>query len=472
MSKYELSLSDIPFPDTTIIERQFIADAVDNPDEMPDFTGIVDETMFTNENRVYLWKTIVWMFQNGQAINLSSVVARTGNYYIKEILQKNYYPASPLGAIQHAAELRAAAIRRRAYFSAVKLLETVTKPGTDELSVFEGAQQILMDIQGDTRIVTEEKLSDVLDAVDKEIAENKANNASGVRTRIATGFPSLDARTYGGWSKGQLIILAARPSVGKTAVMLQMAKAAAKSSFPAAIFSLEMTKEELGKRLLFSTGLVTPIQIVKGDVDARCYEDARKELNSMKISINDESRTLAGILSRITSSVSQGKCKIAFIDYLGLIDIDETNRTPLNQQLAKATKALKHAAKRNGIPIVLLCQLNRQSVQEDRPPELFHLRDSGSIEQDADIVLMLEQKAGTAIKSTPGEGKEISPNPYINIWIRKNRQFKRDECISVQPNETYSRFTEMAVSDEMPLPESVAQPPSAKEQEEDQDLPF
>lgn len=469
MSKYELSLSDLPFPDTTIIERQFIADAVDNPEQMPDFTGIVDDTMFTSENRKYLWKTIVWMFQNGLSINMSSVAARTGNYYINEILTKNYLPATPLGAIQHAAELRAAAVRRRAYFSSVKLLETVTRPNTDELSVFEGAQQILMDIQGETHVVTETGISDVLNLVDKEIAENKANSASGVRTRIATGFPSLDARTYGGWSKGQLIILAARPSVGKTAVMLQMAKAAAKSGFPATIFSLEMTKEELGKRLLFSTGLVTPIQIVRGEVDAKCYEDARRELDSMRISINDESRTLAGILSRIASSVSQGKCKIAFIDYLGLIDIDETNRTPLNQQLAKATKTLKHAAKRNGIPIVLLCQLNRLAVQEDKPPELYHLRDSGSIEQDADIVLMLEQKMGTAIKST-GQEKEISPNPYINIWIRKNRQFKRDECISVQPNETYSKFTEMSVTAEVKLPEPVAQHPA--ETEEDQDLPF
>lgn len=470
MSKYELSLADIPFPDTSIIERQFIADVVDNADQMPDFTGIVNETMFTSENRVYLWKTLVWMFQNGQVIDLPSVVARAGNYYTNEIILKHYTPSSPMMALQHALELRSAAIRRRAYFSSVKLIETVTKPNTDELAVFDGVQQILLEIQGESKVVTEAALKDVLNLVDEEIAENRANRASGVRTRVATGFPSLDARTYGGWSKGQLIILAARPSVGKTAIMLQMAKAAAKSGFPATIFTLEMTKEELGKRLLFSTGLVTPYQVVRGDVDKDVYDAARRELDSLKININDESRTLASLLSRITSSVSQGRCKIAFIDYLGLIDIDETNRTPLNQQLAKATKAIKHTAKRCGIPIVLLCQLNRQSVQEDKPPELYHLRDSGSIEQDADIVLMLEQKIGTTIESKPGEDKEIKPNPYINIWIRKNRQFKRDECISVQPNETYSKFTEMFVTEASTMQKSEVH--TTSETEEEQDLPF
>ena len=439
MSKIELSLAEIPFPDTGAIERQFLADAVGNPESMPDFTAIVDEQMFTDESRLYIWRVIVWMFNNGQVIDLPSVVTRTGRFYINEVMSHNIEASTPFAALQHAQQLRAAAVRRRAYHSAVNLIQSATKPDTGELDVLEAAQKITMDLQGEKTIVTETPMDEVIASVDEEVAENKENTASGKRTRIPTGFCTLDALTYRGWGAGQLIILAARPSVGKTAIMLQMAKAAALNGFPATIFSLEMTKEELVKRLLFSTGRVRPMEITSGYVKEG-YGTAKDEIRSLPIFINDESRSLAGLLSRLTVSVMQGRCSIGFIDYLSLISIDESGRTPLYQQIAKATRELKLIAKRLKIPIVLLAQLNRESVKEKengkpRPPELYDLRDSGSIEQDADIVLMLEQHKRKT--------EDIDERPPINIWVRKNRQFQRDLKVTVQPNETYSSFQEI-----------------------------
>lgn len=435
MNKVELSLAEIPFPNTGAIERQFLADCVENPESMPDFTGIVDESMFTDEKRLYIWRVLVWMFNNGQAIDLASVSTRTGRYYIEEVLSMNIVPSTPITALQHAAQLRAASVRRKAYHSAVNLIQAATKPDTGELDVFESAQKIIMDIQGETPVYTEVGIGEVIDEVDKEVSENKANTESGKRTRIPTGFSMLDAITYNGWRPGQLIILAARPSIGKTAIMLQMAKEAARNGFPATIFSLEMSKEELGQRLLFSTGRVSPYEITTGYVNEYGYGPAKDEIKSLPLSINDSSRTLAGILSRLSASVAQDRCKIAFIDYLGLIKIDETGRMPLYQQIAQATRELKLAAKRQKIPIILLCQLNREAAKEDGAPQLYHLRDSGSIEQDADIVLMLEQEKKMDETSTD--------RPNINIWVRKNRQFKKDIKITVKPNETYSAFTEL-----------------------------
>lgn len=440
MSKIELSLAEIPFPDTGAIERQFLADCVGNPESMPDFTGIVDETMFTEESRLYIWRVLVWMFNNAQAIDLPSVVTRTGKFYIDEVLSRNIESATPFTALQHAQQLRASAVRRRAYHSAVRLIQSATKPDTGELDVFEAAQQLTMDIQGERPIVAEATMDVVMDAVDAEVKENRENSASGKRTRIPTGFYTLDGLTYQGWGPGQLIILAARPSIGKTAIMLQMAKAAARSNFPATIFSLEMTKEELGKRLLFSTGKIRPFEVATGNVDGQQYAPASQEIRNLPIYINDESRTLAGLLSRITVSVMQGRCKIAFIDYLGLITIDESGRSPLYQQIAKATRELKLIAKRQKIPIVLLCQLNREAAKEDRSPQLYDLRDSGSIEQDADVVLMLEQEKRVT------EDQQERPN--INIWVRKNRQFQKDIKITVKPNDSYSSFKEINDSGE------------------------
>lgn len=434
MSKIELSLSDLPFPDTTTIERQFLADCIGNPESMADFTSIVDETMFTDEKRLYIWRMIVWMFNNGQLIDLPSITARTGNVYINEILLRNIDAATPFAALQHAMQLRAAAIRRRAYHSAVSLIQEATKPNTDELAIFEAAQKLTLDIQGERPLIAEASMDEVMTEVDKEIQENRESAAEGKQTRIPTGFRLLDNLTYGGWGPGQLIILAARPSIGKTAVMLQMAKSAAANGFPATIFSLEMTRQELGQRLLFSTGRVFPKEITTGRINEDGYAPAKDEISHLPIYVNDESRTLAGILSRMTVAVTQGKCKIAFIDYLGLISIDESGRAPLYQQIAKATRELKLIAKRQKIPVVLLCQLNRDAAKEDGSPQLYHLRDSGSIEQDADVVLMLEQEKSL---------EEPKVKPKLNIWVRKNRQFLKDIKITVQPNDTYSAFTEL-----------------------------
>lgn len=432
MRKVELSLAEIPFPDTGTIERQFLSDCVGNPESLPELTSIVDESMFTDDARVYIWKTILWMFNTGQLIDLATITTRTGKYFIDEIIKRGLDPSTPYTSVQHAVQLRAAAVRRRAYYSAVNLIQSVTKPDSGELDVMESAQKLIMEVQGEKPIVAEADMNSVLTAIDAEIKENKQNTDAGRKTRIPTGFPKLNFLTYGGWGPGQLIILAARPSVGKTAVMLQMAKAAAKAGFPATLFSLEMTKEELGKRLLFSTGRVKPKEVATGYINNDGYTPAVEELKGLPIHINDESRTLAGILSRIIVSVMQGRCKIAFIDYLGLMTIDETNRMQVKDQLARATKELKNLAKRQKIPIVLLHQLNRDSVKEGRAPQLFDLKDSGSIEQDADIVLMLDQE-----KQVVGTG-----NPDINIWVRKNRQFKRDVKVTVTPNESYSAFTE------------------------------
>ena len=106
-------------------------------------------------------------------------------------------------------------------------------------------------------------------------------------------------------------------------------------------------------------------------------------------------------------------------------------KTPLYQAIAEVTKGLKRLAKTCGIPIVLLCQLNRASASEGRPPALYDLRDSGSIEQDADIVLMLEKA------SCEEDGKDV------NIWVRKNRQGKAGEVkIEITANDSYTAFWE------------------------------
>jgi replicative DNA helicase len=245
--------------------------------------------------------------------------------------------------------------------------------------------------------------------------------------------------------------------------MLQMAKAAALAGKSVQVFSLEMRETELAERLIYSTGQVRPYQVNNGCVEWQAFTYAENALRPLPFYINDFSRSLDEIVSRLTQSVKKGRCNVAFIDYLGLMqDALAFGNAKLYQVIARITGTLKAVAKRLEIPIVLLSQLNRDAAREDRAPQLFDLRDSGSIEQDADVVLMLESKMASENK--------------LYVWLRKNRAGKKEVGFVLVPNDTYSAFTE-----ENPiLPAGVTIPAAPEpaplfadeETEQDNDLPF
>lgn len=141
------------------------------------------------------------------------------------------------------------------------------------------------------------------------------------------------------------------------------------------------------------------------------------------------------IRQRIILLHEQGKCGIAFIDYLGLIA--GKNRENLAQDLAYKTASFKQLAKDLRIPIVLLCQLNRESARENRAPQLYDLRDSGGIEQDADEVLMLQD--------TSTLGMDGNLDTSLVMWVRKNRNGKKGLGIRLKPNSSYTSFDEVEV---------------------------
>ena len=434
----ELSLSDIPLPGTELLERQIIADAIENPDAIGDVAAVIFPEYFTSDGRKMIWETIVWMYNARETIDMPSVWQKTGKVYIDEIQTRGISPSTYSGFLDHARLLQVANTKKRAYYAALTILQQSASVGSSEDDIFTAADELSRKIKGDGQTIGEIPLNKVIEAVEEETKEDETEARNGGSVRIATSIPSLDRNLWGGWGKGQLIILAARPSVGKTAFMLQFAKAAAEKGKPTLIFSLEMTKPELGRRLLFSTGLVEQEDMMGKTVNWGNFSRARKVVDSLPIYINDEARTLQGIVSRITVAVNQGRCSIAMIDYIGQMRFDPSSRVSLSQQIGFATTELKATAKRLGIPIIALVQLNRNSVTDGRPPELHDLRDSGNSEQDADVVLMLEQRYDAGMR------KEDGDLPYVDIWLRKNRNYKKDIKITTIPNQSYTHFIEKA----------------------------
>jgi len=225
---------------------------------------------------------------------------------------------------------------------------------------------------------------------------------------VPTGFEELDAMT-GGWQPTDLIVLAARPSVGKTAFALQSTLHAAGRGHPAMFVSLEMNGRQLADRALAHLGGVNSLHIRDprrrmGDDDWGSLGQAKARANQLPVHIDESAAaTVDAIAARVRQKNAEVRLGLVVIDYLTYI------RPPKAETQAEAiqeiTRALKALAKELQIPVLLLAQLNRDG---DGEPEMVHLRGSGAIEQDADVVMFLHR-----------------PNPadrdYIKAKIAKQR---------------------------------------------------
>ena len=431
MKQTALSLMELPLPDNTRIERQVLTNAVFDPNDLPEYIGIITPEMFSDEKRRKIWNIILKKYNAGEQV----VITTIHNQLTKEELYEVTAPgmqAESFAGREHALQLRDAAARRRAYEAAIRTIYKACDPMVTEDEILAEVTAAVTEVESGTLRPTESELAEVINAVAEDLQEWKNNAAAGKRNRIPTGFVNLDNIMNQGWRGGQLIILAARPSIGKTAVMLHFAKTAATFGFPSSIFTLEMTKKEIVSRFLFSTGEVTPSEFYDGSVEWTDFESAAGKITNLPILINDTANRMSELLARMTALHNRGKCDIAFIDYLGLIRSEANGRTPLYQVIAENTATLKATAKKLNIPIVLLCQLNREAAKDDREPQLYDLRDSGGIEQDADVVLMLQ----------PTDHADPGLPPDINLWVRKNRNGDKNLAVVLGPDKSYTQFTE------------------------------
>ena len=219
----------------------------------------------------------------------------------------------------------------------------------------------------------------------------------GELTGVASGYKDLDALTWG-FQRQEMIILAARPSMGKTSLALNIAEAAAmpKRGEPVGvlIFSLEMSAAQLALRMLCSTARVN-MKLLRdgllsknGDEQNRLVSTA-DEFSKAPIFIDDSSAlSIMQLRAKARRIHSRHKLGFIIVDYLQLLSPTD-GRMPREQQVAEASRGLKSLAKELDVPVLVLSQLNRSSEKENRVPKLADLRESGSIEQDADVVLML-----------------------------------------------------------------------------------
>lgn len=228
-------------------------------------------------------------------------------------------------------------------------------------------------------------------AADESITRTE-NRRNGKMTGVTSGLKDLDRMTSG-FKGGDLIILAARPAMGKTAMLLYFAKSAAGQGIPVCIYSLEMDSISLADRLILSETNIDADRYRNGYISNAEFNEiaeAKKKLATLPLYVDDNPIvSMRYIRAHSKRMAKQGKCGIILVDYLQLADMNEKGKNR-EQEVAQASRQAKIIAKELNVPFILLSQLNRACEERpDKKPQLSDLRESGAIEQDADKVIFV-----------------------------------------------------------------------------------
>ena len=284
----------------------------------------------------------------------------------------------------------------------------------------------------------------------KEIEKNQ--NADGL-SGVPSGFLSLD-RVTRGWQKSDLIILAARPSVGKTAFALNLARnAAVDYHMPVAVFSLEMSALQLVMRLMTTESGLSADKLKGGTKleawDWQQLETRLASLSKAPLYIDDTpSIPLMEFRTKVKRLVKSKDVRLVIVDYLQLMQGPVELRGIREQEVAAISRTLKATAKELNVPIIALSQLSRDAVKRtggSGKPQLSDLRESGSIEQDADMVIFIHRPDYVGLGETP-DGKETT-----QIIIAKHRNgevcdidmlFKAEQVRFVEPGDSLTARAE------------------------------
>ncbi|MEW6352214.1 MAG: DnaB helicase C-terminal domain-containing protein [Thermodesulfobacteriota bacterium] len=321
------------------------------------------------------------------------------------------------------AELHQLLVRRQTIHAVESLHEAVVKPWSpDADQQIAGLIEAAMDAlrQRPTRETTPGLLGPML-GEDIRLLERQAAGEI-VERRILTGFPKLDQAT-GGFKPGDLVVIAARTSMGKTSLALNVAHHAAQTGVPVCFFSFEMTATELLRRLVSVLTKIPVLKLRHGDLSAfqlQMVQEAQPQLGDLPLFIEQSNVTPLEIERRVRELnrlIHPGKIGLVVVDHLQLMGSRDTRRYERRDlQLGAYSGQLKTLAKELGLTVLALSQLNRQVESrplDQRAPRLSDLRESGAIEQDSDIVLGLHRRFV--------DTQDIADQSHAELVILKNR---------------------------------------------------
>ncbi len=395
----ESNLFRVP-PQHIEAERSVLGAMLISADAVVEATEILEPDDFYRTAHKVIYEAMLTLYEEGQPID---VVTTTAALQAKEALLES------AGGVEYLAELAAAmptALHVEQYATIVKeksLMRRVIRAATQIASEgYDGemsANEVLADAERrilelsqyqKTRDFTH--VSEVLETTFDRIEQLYASE--GNLTGVPTGFSELDKMTSG-FQKSDLIIVAARPSVGKTAFSLNVSQnVAVRAGIPVAIFSLEMSKDQLVQRMLCAEAYIDGHKLRNGALDAEDWPKLSMGVSTLAnapIYIDDSPGiTVSEMRSKLRRLKLEHGLGLVMIDYLQLIHGRRSSGENRQQEISEISRTLKQLARELEVPIIALAQLSRSVEQrQDKRPMLSDIRESGSIEQDADIVAFL-----------------------------------------------------------------------------------
>ena len=325
---------------------------------------------------------------------------------------------------------------------------------------YEGEVDALMDeVERDILRISESRVQSQTTTI-KDLVKKAINTIEdfhqrqGVLTGVGTGFVDLDKMTSG-MHGGEMIVIAARPSMGKTSLAMNIAESVAiEQRLPVGVFSLEMTADSLVLRMLCSRSRVNLRSVREGFLAERDFPKltgAAGKLANAPLFIDDSSGlSILQMRAKARRMAQQYGIKLFVVDYLQLLHSTSRRAENRQQEIADISSGVKSLAKELKVPVIVLCQLNREIEREKgRPPRLSDLRESGAIEQDADVVgLLYKPKAGDDEDGGNVAEEEAVP---VNLLIAKQRNGPTGD-VNLTFLKSYTRFESAAKVSEEDVP--------------------
>lgn len=417
---------------------------------------IQSEDCFYVDANQKIYAAVRRLFDKGMPVDLLTVTEELRKSNELEIVGGAYYLTKLTMSVVSSAHVEAHArlvmekfIQRELIRISGSVIADAYEDSTDVFDLLDKAESNLYEITDKHLRKNFKSLKEVMVQTIHEIeeAKNKKEDVTGV----PTGFTKLDQLTAG-WQKNALIIVAARPAVGKTAFTLNLAMNAAMNAskpFPIAFFSLEMGAGELVKRMLSAVTEVSMDAITKGRMQEHEFVQLTQRMNklaSAPIYLDDQAAlNIFELRAKARRLKQKHDIQLIIIDYLQLMSASVNGGGNREQEISKISRDLKSLAKELEIPIIALSQLSRavESRKESKVPQLSDLRESGAIEQDADMVMFLYRPEYYGINND-AMGQPIEGETHIHV--AKNRSGSTD-TIKVRFIKEYQKFVDMPDDD-------------------------
>ena len=357
---------------------------------------LLKEETFYKDGHATIFKAILELYQSSQPIDLLTVTEQLKKNKELELVGGAYFITDLTTKINSGAHIEAHCkiiqekwLKREAIAIASKVHQEAYEDSTDPFSLLDETMNSLIKT---VEVVTKGKAQSYPDLLDQSMELIIERSQSDTKLPgIPTGFAALDKAT-GGLMEPDLIIIAARPGMGKTALAVQVAEYAANAGYPTGIFSLEMSALQLTQRTQSTKAEISLPNVIRGnliDAEITRLQFITSKLKKAQLIIDDTAGiNLIELKAKCHMMKHKHDIKLIVIDYLQLMDYMTTNR---DEGIGKISKGIKAIAKELNIPIILLSQLSRAVELRAGPkrPQLSDLRESGSIEQDADAVWFL-----------------------------------------------------------------------------------